>query len=107
MDEIAILLDTTPQLKVIWLGLGNRNENRFDVCTIETRASFRLTKNGDLERRAHSVKHVRKVARDDEGMALYVRKCVAPKPRVDTFPLGAGQQGVAPDERAPAAPARR
>jgi hypothetical protein len=107
MDEIAILLDVSQEPKVIWMGLGNREENRFDVCMIETRASFRLTKDGQLERRTRSVKHVKKVGDDDPGMALYARKCVAAKPRVDTFPLGAGQQGIAPDGRSPGAPARR
>jgi hypothetical protein len=102
MDEIAILIDVNSEPQVIWMGLGNREENRFDVCVIETRASFRLTKDGQLERRTRSVKHVNKVGDDDPEMAQYVRECKTPKRRVEMFPLAASQYGVAPDDRSPA-----
>ena len=87
VDEIAILVDLDDTPRVLWLGLGDRGTNQFDVCVVDTKSTFSLTKDGLLERRTRSKKHVAKVDPEDEGMAHYVRNCKAPKRTVETFSL--------------------
>jgi hypothetical protein len=96
-NEIAILLDIEQEPKLLWIGLGDREVNRFDVCMIKTVASFRLMKDGQLERRTRSVKHIGKVEDGDEGMAAYARDCKTPKRQVQVFPFLAGQRDAGPD----------
>ena len=101
MDEIAILVDVDDTPRVLWLGPGDRATNNFDVCLVNTKATFRLTDDGRLERRTRSKKYVAKVQADD-AMIEYVRGCKAPKPRVEVFPLNAvaGDAGTGKIEQA-------
>jgi hypothetical protein len=93
IDEIAILVDVDDMPRVLWLGPGDRQTNDFDVCLVNTKARFRLTEDGRLERRTRSKKYVAKVPKGDD-MMLYVRRCKAPEPKVEVFPLSAVPGGA-------------
>ena len=86
LQEIVILVDVdgeTPRL--LWLGLGDREENAFDACVVTTRATFKLARPGVLERTRRSTKWVTRMT--DPELDDYRRDCRAPAARRDEFPL--------------------
>jgi hypothetical protein len=107
VQEIAILVEIEAEPTVLWLGLGDREENFFDACMTQTVATFRITQPGTLERRLKSTKRVSRGSKDDP-FSEYRKQCKAPAEKRDVFLVGGGQHyGVAPADRSPAAPARR
>ena len=87
LQEIAILVDVGgPNLKILWVGLGDRESNQFDACVIQTHATFSLAKPGLLQRTWQSTKSVSRGPKDDP-YDDYRRKCRAPAVRRDQFPF--------------------
>ena len=86
LQEIAILVDLdgeTPRL--LWLGLGDREENTFAACVVTTRATFKLARWGVLERTRRSTKWVTRMT--DPELDEYRQKCHAPAVQREEFPL--------------------
>jgi hypothetical protein len=92
-QQIVSLVRETPDgLARVWTGLGDWKENRFDICLLSARASFRLA-GGKLER-VTRVQRRRGPAPIDEAPARQVQKeCETPPPRRDTFDLPPGAPG--------------
>ncbi len=87
LQEIAILVDVDgDKPKLLWLGLGDREENRFDVCVVDTRATFRLAAPGVLERTRRSTRWASRTV-EDESIGDYRRTCRAAPKATETFPL--------------------
>lgn len=88
-QEIALLVgldDDAPAPKLLWIGLGDRLENQFDTCMIETFATFRMSADGKLERHLRSTKTVDQKAKGTD-YEDYLKGCKAPPPKTDTFVL--------------------
>ena len=83
---VSLVRETPDGLVRVWTGLGDWKENRFDICLLSARASFRLA-GGKLER-VTRIQRRRGPAPIDEAPARQVQKeCEAPPPRRDTFDL--------------------
>jgi hypothetical protein len=90
LQEIAILVDVDAETpKLLWLGLGDREENTFDTCLVYTHATFDLPRPGTLQRTSRSSKKVSRGPKDDV-LDDYRRNCRAPPVRRDEFPLAGG-----------------
>lgn len=88
MQEIAILLDVESEPRVLWIGRGDREVNQFDVCVIETHTDFRMPRPSTLERTERSTRVVSR-SEDGDPHAGYRKRCKAPPPRRDRYPLPA------------------
>jgi hypothetical protein len=87
LQEIALLVDADgPSLKVVWVGLGDRESNQFDACIVQTHATFTLARPGLLQRTWRSTKSISRGTKDDP-YDDYRRKCRAPAVRRDEFPF--------------------
>jgi hypothetical protein len=85
---VTLLRETADGLTPVWMGLGDWKENRFDICLLSARASFRVA-GGKLER-VTRIERRRGRAPVDEAPARQVQKeCEAPPTRRDTFDLPA------------------
>ena len=81
---VSFLRETPDGLMPVWIGLGDWKENRFDICLLSARASFRLA-DGKLER-VTRIQRRRGPAPVDEAPARQVQKeCETPPTRRDTF----------------------
>lgn len=87
LQEIAVLVDVDGESpKVIWIGLGDREENQFDACMTKTLATFKLGRPGVLERTWRSTMSLGRPEKGD-GFGDYRRNCRAAPERHDTFPV--------------------
>jgi hypothetical protein len=86
LQEIVVLVDVDGETpKLLWLGLGDREENTFDACVVTTRATFKLARPGILARTRRSTKWVTRMT--DPELDDYRRNCRASPKTTDTFPL--------------------
>ncbi len=92
-EVVALLRESDAGLVPLWTGLGDWKENRFDICLLSARASFRRLPGGPgggpgkLERLTRVTRR-RGPALVDEAPAREVQKeCLAPPPRRDIFDL--------------------
>jgi hypothetical protein len=77
-DVVALLRETADGLQPTWTGLGNWTENRFDICLLSGKASFRV-QDGHLER-VTVVARRRGPAPTREAPARQVQKECLPQP---------------------------
>lgn len=86
------------QLRHLWTGLGDRHENRFDACRLDTAATFRLLDSGALLRTTEATR----TFEDQRGLATDViatlrAGCVAAAPTHETFAVA--DDGIYADVR--------
>ena len=87
LQEIAILVDVDGESpKLLWIGLGDREENQFDACMTKRLATFKLARPGVLERTWSSTMSLGRPEKGD-GFGDYRRNCRAAPERQDTFPV--------------------
>jgi hypothetical protein len=92
-DLIALVRESGDGLRPVWIGLGDWQENRFDICLLSGRTSFRLLPPADgkgparLERLTR-IQRRRGTAPVDEAPARQVQKeCEPPPGQRDIFVL--------------------
>ena len=104
--EIVLLYRLLPEggLRLVWTGIGNTRESRFDYCRLEGIATFQLVDDHTLERALRltpSIDHDKQLPRA-RARALE-KKCVVKEQEPQRFPL-LGAPATAPSPAADARP---
>jgi len=98
--EIALLFrlpsDGAP-MRLVWSGLGNTRESRFDYCVIEGIATFQLADDRTLERQIRSRPNINRETRLPRARARALeKKCVAKEQPPQRFTIGQGSGAPEP-----------
>lgn len=83
---VSFFRDDGPTLRHLWTGLGDRHEDRFDACRLDTTARFELSAAGALVRTRRTIRAV--ADRQDltaDQVATLQAECVAAPPDRESF----------------------
>lgn len=91
--EIALLFrlptESGAAMRLVWSGLGNTRESRFDYCRIEGIASFQLLDERTLQREVHVSHNINREIEPPRARARELeKKCVSTPQAAQKFPLG-------------------
>jgi hypothetical protein len=88
LREVLAKIRRGPPPRLIWSGLGNTRESRYDYCQIDGMASFTLADDHTLERQVRVTPVINRETRLPRARARAIEKgCVAKPAPAERFPV--------------------